>query len=70
MLLKRVYIMNSLQKLMPWMLVNLSIKQIMMLKSKILRDKIPSITNLATTAALIAVEDKMLMLISLSKKHI
>ena len=62
--------MNSLQKLMPWMLVNLSIKQIMMLKSKILRDKIPSITNLATTAALIAVEDKMLMLISLSKKHI
>ena len=42
----------------------------MMLKSKILRDKIPSITNLATTAALIAVEDKMLMLISLSKKHI
>ena len=52
------------------MLVNLSIKQIMMLKSKILRDKIPSITNLATTAALIAVEDKMLMLISLSKKHI
>ena len=41
-----------------------------MLKSKILRDKIPSITNLATTAALIIVEDKMLMLISLSKKHI
>ena len=58
------------KKLMPWMLVNLSIKQIMMLKSKILRDKIPSITNLATTAALIAVEDKMLMLIYLSKKHI
>ena len=37
------------------MLVNLSTKQIMMLESKILRVKIPSITNLSTTAALIAV---------------
>ena len=49
-------------------LVNLSTKKIITLKSKMLKIKKPSITNLATTAALPAVKNKIPNVSNLVKK--
>ena len=49
-------------------LVNLSTKKIITLKSKMLKIKKPNITNLATTAALTAVKNKIPNVSNLVKK--
>ena len=52
--------MNWLKKIMPLILLNLLRKQIINAKIKNIKDKIPSMTNLATTAAVNAVENEIL----------
>ena len=52
--------MNWLKTLMSLILVNLLTKQSIMPRSKILKKKNPSITNLVHTAVLTAVESKKL----------
>ena len=69
MLLNRLCIMNWL-KMLPLKLVNLLTKQIMMLRSKILRIKIPSITNSANPAALNRVGNKIPNVSNIVKKQI
>ena len=52
--------MNWLKKIMPLIPLNLLRKQIINAKIKNIKDKIPSMTNLATTAAVNAVENEIL----------
>ena len=52
--------MNWLKKIMPLILLNLLRKQIINAKIKNIKDKISSMTNLATTAAVNAVENEIL----------
>ena len=51
--------MNWLKKIMPLILLNLLRKQIINAKIKNIKDKISSMTNLATTAAVNAVENEI-----------
>ena len=55
-----MHMMNWLKKIMPLILLNLLRKQIINAKIKNIKDKIPSMTNLATTAAVNAVENEIL----------
>ena len=68
MLLKRLYMVNWLKKLMPLILENL-LKNRLRSKIKDIEDRITDITNLATTAALTAVEDKVPNVNALVKKQ-
>ena len=56
MLPKRLHMMNWLKMFMLLILVNLLTKQVMILRSKILKIKKTSVTNLTTTAVDAAVE--------------
>ena len=55
-----MHMMNWLKKIMPLIPLNLLRKQIINAKIKNIKDKIPSMTNLATTAAVNAVENEIL----------
>ena len=61
--------MNWSKKLMLLILVDLIKKTDYNAKIKDINDKIPSITNLATTDALTALEDKILDVSDLAKKE-
>ena len=54
-----MHMMNWLKKIMPLILLNLLRKQIINAKIKNIKDKISSMTNLATTAAVNAVENEI-----------
>ena len=63
MLLKRLYIINWLKKLKPLILVHLLKKTDYDAKIRDIEGIVTNITSLGTTAALIAVENKIQMLV-------